>query len=173
MIFSNPRYVNAAGGIRVSVDGAPDLYMDGDHPDYAAVAGGSLGAVVPFDAAAAVLEDKVSAKALEIEQDFMSGIAQLRLAYLSEERESWDMQVEQARAWLADNGAVTPLLDNMLVELSSIGVDKSTLVASILDKRSEYEDAYGSRLGEYQRRRKQLAAIDLAASDAGSLVDAV
>lgn len=83
----------------------------------------------------------------EARKQFVVDMAAIRSEYLPEERETWGTQLEQAKAWDADNAAPTPMLDAMV---AASGQDKADLVARILAKAAAYEVAVGAALGKKQ-----------------------
>lgn len=57
----------------------------------------------------------------------------------------WPMQLEEAKAYLADNTSPTPMLDAML---SESGEEKEVLVNRIITKNTEFREAVGKALGK-------------------------
>lgn len=82
--------------------------------------------------------------------------AALKNGYPQWEIDGWHKQEEQARAALADNSAVTPLLDSLA---SSRGVDRLWLAQKIVDKVAAYEAAYGALCGKRQALEDDIKAI--------------
>jgi hypothetical protein len=69
------------------------------------------------------------------------------------EQATWPKQESEARAWLLDNEAFTPLLDGMI---ETRGDTKEYLVGKIIEKADIYAIEVGRLLGEKQRLEKEL-----------------
>lgn len=76
----------------------------------------------------------------------------------SAEMASWTKQEAEARAWVADNNTVTPLIDNLLIGRSIVGETKESLVNTIIAKADGYAQGYALVLGMYHAKQKQLEA---------------
>lgn len=74
------------------------------------------------------------------------------------EMASWTKQEAEARAWTADNNAVTPLIDNLLIGRNITGETKASLVDTIIAKADGYAQGYALVLGMYHAKQKQLEA---------------
>lgn len=74
------------------------------------------------------------------------------------EMASWTKQEAEARAWVADNNAVTPIIDNLLIGRSINGETKASLVNTIIAKADGYAHGYALVLGMYHAKQKQLEA---------------
>lgn len=75
----------------------------------------------------------------------------------SAEMASWTKQESEARAWVADNTAVTPIIDNLIIG-RAMGEIKADLVAKIIAKADGYAVAYSQVLGMYHAKQKALEA---------------
>lgn len=75
----------------------------------------------------------------------------------SKEIDSWKKQEDEARAWLADNTAPTPLIDGLLTS-RGLGETKAQLVQKIIDNADLWAVAYSAELGVYQSRVKRINA---------------
>lgn len=73
------------------------------------------------------------------------------------EMTSWSKQEEQARAYIADQSAVTPLLDGLLIG-RGLNETKLELAQKIVNNADAYQAAYSTILGRYQARMKTLQA---------------
>jgi len=76
----------------------------------------------------------------------------------SAEMASWTKQETEARAWTADNNAITPLIDNLLIGRNIAGETKALLVTTIIAKANGYAQGYALVLGQYHAKQKQLEA---------------
>jgi HD-GYP domain-containing protein (c-di-GMP phosphodiesterase class II) len=74
----------------------------------------------------------------------------LESAYPEKERETWPQQVTEARAFLDNNDAHTPLIDSMLIERHP--ETKAELVAKIIANYSAYSAIVGAALGRMQKK---------------------
>lgn len=82
------------------------------------------------------------------------------------EMASWTKQEQEARAWIADNTAITPIIDNLIIG-RAMGESKADLVAKIISKADAYAVAYAQVLGAYHAKQKALeAATTVAEVDA-------
>jgi hypothetical protein len=68
---------------------------------------------------------------------------------------SWAKQEEEARAYIASNTALTPLLSGMVVS-RGIGETVLDLAHKIIAKADSYQAAYASILGTYQSKQKAI-----------------
>ena len=92
---------------------------------------------------------------VRIDKDFKTSIALLDKS-LPEEKESWFAQVKEAE----NPTAPTPLIDAIVS--SRVKYTKDELVSAILAKSAQYSSAYGTILGEYQRKKDIVdSAIDV------------
>jgi hypothetical protein len=80
---------------------------------------------------------------------FDQAIATLTANISMNEKVSFTKQETEARAWNADNLAVTPLIDGLLVS-RGLGETKQILVDKIIVSADAYAVAYSQALGEYQ-----------------------
>lgn len=71
-----------------------------------------------------------------------------------EEKETWIKQEQEARNYLLDNNAYTPLIDAMLI--SRTDHTKESLVNKILEKAENYSIEVGKLLGEKQAKEKEI-----------------
>lgn len=81
--------------------------------------------------------------------------------YPPSEVTSFHKQENEARAWLADDTAATPLLDSLA---TTRGMDKATLVNKVIAKADAFAQASGEIIGK--RQKLEDALTDLAASNA-------
>jgi len=84
-------------------------------------------------------------KAREAQKAFQVEARKVVNKYIPEERETWPMQLEEAKAYVADNTSPTPMLDAML---SESGEEKEVLVNRIITKNIEFREAVGKALGK-------------------------
>lgn len=83
-------------------------------------------------------------------------IAALVSTYPPSEVASFPKQETEARAWLADNAAVTPLLDSLA---ESRGMAKAELVDKVIIKADSFAVASGEIIGKRQKLEDALAAL--------------
>lgn len=72
------------------------------------------------------------------------------------EIDSWKKQEDEARAWVTDNTAPTPLIDGLLLSRALAGETKAILVQKIIDNSDLWATAYSEVLGTYQNRTKRI-----------------
>lgn len=92
------------------------------------------------------------------ERAFAYKSKELVAAYTEGERRSWDQQRSEAVAYTADNTVSTPLLS---VIAEARGITVTELAERVLANAAEYDVAYGTLLGKYQKNKDILAGIDL------------
>lgn len=98
----------------------------------------------------------------EINADCEQAIALISAGYPDSEVLSWPKQETEARAWLANNSAATPLIDALA---STRGVDKADLVGRIIAKADAFAQESGELIGKRQGLEDQLMAMKAAFED--------
>lgn len=73
----------------------------------------------------------------------------------SAEMASWTKQESEARAWVTDNNASTPIIDNLIIG-RNMGENKADLVSKIIAKADAYAVAYAQLLGAYHAKQKAI-----------------
>ena len=91
-------------------------------------------------------------EAFTIEQKFKNKMQTLTSKYTEEEQKTWQTQLEEARAYLTDSTAITP----MLTEIAD-GADKMVLAQKIIDKADFLKIESGKLLAW---RNRELAKIE-------------
>lgn len=94
----------------------------------------------------------------------------LTAAYPEREVSSWQQQEREARSLEQDASATAPLLSAIA---SARGLDVAELAARVREKADAFAVASGAIIGRRQALEDALAAIDLAAPDAASQIEAV
>ena len=95
-------------------------------------------------------------KRLEINADFEKAMQQIVGSYPSNEVSSWAKQESEARAYVANNSATTPLIDALAASRS---VNKAELVARIIVKADLFADISGTLIGRRQGLEDDLDAL--------------
>ena len=128
-------------------------YRNGQPEDYAfAVMGEYTLSEDPADAPEpSVPVESLEAAITRINEEFEAEMKAISSQYPPTEREGWKRQEDEARAFLADPLAPTPLLDSLI---SESGEDKNDIVQNIMDKVAAYSAFYGAALG---RKRLKIA----------------
>ena len=103
-----------------------------------------------------LLEEKRLIKKGEITATFDMRVRNIDWDVLPHEMVSWRKQEEEARAWDADNNAVTPRIDILLVE-RGLGETKQELVDKIIANADAYLIIYAELLGRYQKALRLLS----------------
>ena len=85
-----------------------------------------------------------------------SGISALQDGYPPGEVLSWSKQETEARAWVVNNDASTPLLDSLSAARS---IDKADLVGRIIDKADAFALFSGALIGKRQALEDALNAL--------------
>lgn len=73
----------------------------------------------------------------------------------STEMVSWVKQEAEARAWILDNTALTPVIDNLLIG-RNFDETKQQLVDKIIFKADQYAVVHSQTLGQYHNKLRQL-----------------
>lgn len=103
----------------------------------------------------ALIQSGTYESALKNINDWYEGeVAKLTKGAPNTEISTWDKQEREARAYVADNSASTPFIDNLVL---ARGVTKEYLVGKIIEKADAYAIAVGALTGERQRREDELA----------------
>lgn len=97
-----------------------------------------------------------SIRSYEIQSGYQSSVRAMAGNADTAEMASWTKQEAEARAWAADNNAVTTIIDNLLIG-RNMGESKADLVAKIITKADAYAVAYAQVLGQYHAKQKALA----------------
>jgi len=105
------------------------------------------------------LDELKAAKLADIEQSFSESMAAVKAGYPADEILSWDKQEAEARAWLADAAASTPMIDAMLLQRTSL--TKADLVARIVAKAEIAAGFVGTLVGKRQALEDRIEAATL------------
>lgn len=109
-------------------------------------------------------------KSNQNEKSFAYLSNKLREKYTDIEIASWDQQRKEAEAYTSDNTVSTPLLSSIA---SSRSITVFELAEKVTIKSAEYDTAFGSLLGKYQKNRELLNTLDLEDETTWSNVDLV
>lgn len=96
--------------------------------------------------------DKVQAKN-KIDSDFEKSIKAITIGVPESEIQTWTKQELEARAYILDNTASTPLIDALC---TARGVPKDYLVAKIIEKADAYAVSVGQLTGLRQKAEDEL-----------------
>lgn len=94
-------------------------------------------------------------KMFELNAAYQKAIAEMTPGYPEAEKLSFDKQEQEARAWLADDTALTPFVDALA---AGRGMEKAELVRRIILKANAFALASGSLTGQRQRYEDMLEA---------------
>lgn len=100
----------------------------------------------------------VNQKLDEINQACQSEFKALTDTYPAGEVSTFDKQETEARAYLNDNAALTPLLDALSL---ARGMDKAELVNRVIAKADVFSQASGAIIGKRQRLEDDLYALSV------------
>lgn len=103
------------------------------------------------------LDEAKNSKLSVIKADYKNSVKAMTGDTDPVEMASWTKQEAEARAWSADNNAVTPIIDNLIIG-RAMGESKADLVAKIILKADGYAVAYAQVLGQYHAKLKALEA---------------
>lgn len=105
-----------------------------------------------------IFADAKAAKQVEINNSAKAALSSITQQYTREEIDSWATQEAEANAYIADNAALTPLIDAMAGNRPS--VDKPTLVSRILANSANYKMVSGAVIGKKHALEDNLNALD-------------
>lgn len=111
--------------------------------------------VAVFPAAPTTAQLKATQLA-SINADCESAIATITTSYPSSEVLSWPKQEAEARTYIADNAAATPLLDALA---QARGVAKADLAGRVIAKADAFSAMSGSLIGKRQALEDALMAL--------------
>lgn len=96
------------------------------------------------------------AKFAEISREFEKAMQQVINDVPATERESWQKQEDEARAYISNNSSITPLIDALALSRS---VDKAELVTRIIAKADLFAGISGTLIGRRQGLEDALNAL--------------
>jgi hypothetical protein len=97
----------------------------------------------------------VSAKNAEVDAAYNAAISVISSAYPATERDSWSKQEAEARAYVANNSAATPLLSALA---GARGITIADLASRVITKADSYVIVAGALIGRRQARQDVIAA---------------
>lgn len=119
------------------------------------------GEVVEFVPTSPTVDELKQLKISEINADFEQSMQQITNGYPSNEVSSWSKQETEARAFVANNAAATPLIDALA---SSRSVNKAELVTRIIAKADLFAEISGTLIGRRQGLEDDLDALPATAT---------
>lgn len=105
------------------------------------------------------LEEVKAAKLSEVNAAYDEAVSAMVSTYPSTELLTFDKQESEARAWLSNSSAETPLVNALA---AGRGMDKGELVSRIITKADAFAVATGYLTGQRQRYEDQLEAATTA-----------
>lgn len=162
-----PRWVNAA---RTLVDievhhaehgwipftASPDDPMDYGRVLFQAALDGELGEIAEYVAPVKTAAELKADKLTEINAECEKAIAAIKAGYPESEVLSWPKQEAEARAFIADPVAATPLLDALA---AARAMDKAELAARVVAKADAFAAYSGQIIGKRQGLEDALDAL--------------
>lgn len=110
---------------------------------------------VPPEPAPPTLEEAKAEKVMDINMAYESELSSILDKYPDVETKTWDKQESEARAWLADNSADTPLLDALA---QGRQMDMAELVSRVIAKADAWVALSGAATGKRQRLEDEIEA---------------
>lgn len=114
------------------------------------------GEVVKLPFPAPTIESLIANRRYEINLSFENAMQQITKGYPGNEVSSWAKQESEARAYLANHSAQTPLIDALA---AGRGVDKADLVGRIIAKADLFAGISGTLIGRRQALEDTLDAL--------------
>ncbi|MGJ8619626.1 MAG: hypothetical protein ACSHWN_04785 [Methylophilaceae bacterium] len=102
------------------------------------------------------IDELITKKITEINSQFNQLMHQITAGIPVDEIASWDKQEAEARAYTADNNAVTPLIDALA---AARGITKADLAGRIITKADLFATVSGQLIGTRQGLEDQLDAL--------------
>ncbi len=94
------------------------------------------------------LEEAKEQKLLQINSAYEQATGELTKGVPNTEKQTWDKQENEARAYQKDNASPTPFLTNLA---STRGIPLNLLVSKVIQKANAYTGAVGTLTGKRQR----------------------
>lgn len=101
------------------------------------------------------LSESRAIKLLLVQNDYETSVKAMTGNTDPAEMASWTKQEQEARAWIADNAVITPIIDNLIIG-RAMGESKADLAAKIITKADAYTVAYAQVLGAYHAKQKAI-----------------
>ena len=133
-----------------------DLMAEDNLRDWLRGMGLSLGELVPVEEARAV-------KLAEVMTGYSAAFAPIESIYPVEERETWPVQLEEARAVLADPGADTPML-SILVATRGLGETVQDFALIVMGNNAMYRQFAAFITGQQQRMYREVNELQTTAA---------
>lgn len=102
-----------------------------------------------------LLADAQKAAMARVNAECADRLASVRAGYPADEVESWSKQEAEARSWIADNAASTPLLSAMS---DARGMPLSVLAGKIVEKAGAFAAVSGQIIGARQAAEDRIGA---------------
>ena len=99
-----------------------------------------------------------AAKLAEVITGYSAAFAPIEAVYPAEERETWPIQLEEARAVLADAGAQTPML-SIMVAVRSKGETVADFARIVMANNAVYRQVAGYLTGQQQRMFAEVSVL--------------
>lgn len=112
----------------------------------------------PEDFPEPTVEQLIEVEAKKIRQRYAQMIDDIVKPYTKDEQLTWDMQVKEADAYLADNNADIPMLSAIA---TNRGITISDLVDRVKENEAHYRVSVGTLLGQQQAELDALYATGL------------
>ncbi|MFY9141464.1 hypothetical protein [Sulfuricurvum sp.] len=114
-----------------------------------------LGAVTHIPNVLKTIAELKTKKLSTIKTDYENAVKVMTGNTDPAEMASWTKQEQEARAWIADNAVITPIIDNLIIG-RAMGESKADLVVKIITKADAYTVAYAQVLGAYHAKQKAI-----------------
>lgn len=105
------------------------------------------------------IEEARAAKLADVIQGYKAAFGPIEAAYPTEERETWPIQLEEARAYLADPSADTPML-SIMVAMRGKGESVGDFAGVVMANNAVYRLIAGYLTGQQQRMYAEVNALD-------------
>ena len=104
------------------------------------------------------LEEARVAKLAEVMAGYDAAFAPIEAVYPAKERETWTVQLEEARAVLADPSASTPML-NIMIAARGRGESVAEFAQKVMENNTAYRLLAGALTGQQQRMYAEVNAL--------------
>src|SRR5699024_8211466 len=130
-------------------------YCQGQPPEGMQRGAGEDGRPCWVDLPETPIDDLAASAMSRINAGYQAEMSEILRAYPNAETLTWDKQEEEARKWIADNTAATPLLDAIAQGRS---MDKAELVSRVIAKADAWIAASGLATGKRQALEDEISA---------------
>ncbi len=133
--------------------------IDSDHELYEAAMQGAFGEIAPYVEPEIDIQTYYDERIADIHQWLNEQLQPISARYSAAERETWELQRQEALSYQANDKAATPMIDTLI---HGRDITKQAMVATILHNAKTYRTLVATAMNQAQRWRD---AADRALAD--------